>query len=126
MEVYSKKRPWGEFRQYVHNEPCTVKTLIVKPGEGLSDQRHQRRTEFWIFHTSGGKVFLEYPSGAKIVAEPEIGSEITIPAGTWHMLECKPDAPGPLRITEISFGTFDENDEERRSDRYGRGSPKKF
>ena len=120
LKVYSEERPWGEFRQYVHNDVCTVKTLIVKVGQGLSDQRHQNRTELWIFHTSGGKVTLEYPNGMKEVLEPEIGSEILIPAGTWHMLECIESASASLRVTEVSFGNFDEHDEERRFDRYGR------
>lgn len=119
INVYAEKRPWGEFRQYVYNQVCTVKTLIVNVGEGLSDQRHEKRAELWIFHTPGGKVTLE-SDGNKKILKPAIGSEILIPAGTWHMLECEVDAPAPLRITEISFGNFDEHDEERRFDRYGR------
>lgn len=120
-DVYVEERPWGQFRQYAHNVVCTVKTLIVKVGEGLSDQRHKNRTELWVFHTLGGKVTLQYQDGTKAILEPEVGSEIVIPAGVWHMLECSPKALAPLRVTEVSFGDFDERDEERRFDRYKRG-----
>ncbi len=120
IRIYREKRPWGEFHQYTFNEVSTVKTLIVKVGESLSDQRHRERYELWIFQTAGGKVSLEYPDGQKKVIFPQIGEEIEIPPQTWHMLECLSDAPAPLRVTEISFGNFDEQDNERRSDRYGR------
>jgi mannose-6-phosphate isomerase-like protein (cupin superfamily) len=94
--------------------------LIVAVGEGLSDQRHRNRTELWVFHSSGGKVTLEYPDGRKVILVPSVGSEILIPVGVWHMLECIPSALSALRVTEVSFGNFDEHDEERRLDRYGR------
>ena len=123
METYREKRPWGEFHQYTKHEVSTVKTLIVNPGESLSDQRHQFRTELWISHTVGGRVHLEYADGQKEVVELIVGTEVEIPVGTWHRLECLPDAPAPIRLTEVSFGKFDENDNERRSDKYGRSSP---
>ncbi|MEW6407992.1 MAG: mannose-6-phosphate isomerase [Patescibacteria group bacterium] len=119
-KIYREIRPWGEFHQYTHNEISTVKTLIVKVGEGLSDQRHQKRYELWVFHTLGGRVSLEYVNGRKIIITPPVGGEVEIPPRTWHMLECLPGAPGKLRVTEISFGEFDEQDNERRFDRYGR------
>lgn len=119
-KICREKRPWGEFYQYTHNEISTVKTLIVEVGQGLSNQRHQRRYELWIFQTIGGKVSLEYADGRKEKIFPKVGDEIEIPPQTWHMLECLFDAPAPVRVTEISFGNFDEQDNERRFDRYGR------
>ena len=38
-------RPWGKFRQYAHNAPCTVSLMIVREGQRLSVQSHQRRSE---------------------------------------------------------------------------------
>lgn len=121
--IYRERRPWGEFHQYTRDEVSTVKTLIVMPGESLSDQRHRQRTELWISHTNGGYVYLEYDDGRKASFALSVGTEVEIPVGTWHRLECLPNAPAPIRLTEVSFGEFDENDNERRSDRYGRPSP---
>ena len=47
------KRPWGDFKQFVLNEKCTVKILIVKPGQILSLQKHKKRKEQWYFLTDG-------------------------------------------------------------------------
>ena len=29
---YGETRPWGSFRRFVHDEPCTVKLMTVLPG----------------------------------------------------------------------------------------------
>jgi mannose-1-phosphate guanylyltransferase/mannose-6-phosphate isomerase len=118
--IRNTTKPWGEFHQYTFNETSTVKTLVVNPGKRLSDQRHKNRHELWIFQNGGGKVSLEYLNGRKKEIFPKIGEEVKIFAMTWHRLECLSTASAPLRVTEISFGKFDEDDIERRSDDFGR------
>lgn len=119
-KIYEEERPWGKFRQYTFNEVSTVKTILVGPGKRLSDQRHKNRHELWIFHTAGGKITFEYQNGEKKEFHLDVGDEVEIPPMTWHRLECLNSAPAELRLTEISFGQFDESDIERRSDDFGR------
>ena len=47
LKIYQEERPWGNFRQFTHNEPSTVKIITVKSGEELSLQSHEKRSEFW-------------------------------------------------------------------------------
>jgi mannose-1-phosphate guanylyltransferase/mannose-6-phosphate isomerase len=49
-----------------------------------------------------------------------VGEEIWLPAGTSHRLRCDADTPHPVRVMEVSLGTFDEADIERLQDDYGR------
>ena len=62
----SESRPWGGFRVFVHNEPCTVKILTVNPGARLSDQRHAQRSEYWRVIAGVARVELEFADGTKI------------------------------------------------------------
>lgn len=39
-EVKLVRRLWGSFRQYAHNQPCTVSLMTVQPGQRLSLQSH--------------------------------------------------------------------------------------
>jgi len=109
------ERPWGSELWFVQNSVCTVKILIVKPGQILSDQRHQQRSELWFHLNDGATVNIN-----GVESEPAKNTETWIPQGTWHRLGAKADAPEPVRVLEIMFGQFDQNDIERRSDKYGR------
>jgi len=51
---------------------------------------------------------------------PKIGQEIWLPKGSLHRLGCSDMASRPVRVLEVSFGEFDENDIERLEDSYGR------
>jgi len=108
--AYSE-RPWGDFEQFTLNEPSTVKILSVLPGEEFSLQSHQKRDEFWRVLSGSGTITL---GDAK--HEAKEGDEFFIPRTTKHRAE----GGGGLRMLEISFGVFDENDVERFEDKYGR------
>ncbi|RED52302.1 mannose-1-phosphate guanylyltransferase/mannose-6-phosphate isomerase [Aestuariispira insulae] len=107
-------RPWGSYRDMDEEERFRVKRIIVKPGEVLSLQRHQHRSEHWIIVrgiakvTSGDKTFL--------LNENE---STYIPKQTIHRLE----NPGkiPLHMIEVQVGEYvGEDDIERLEDTYGR------
>ena len=108
-------KPWGFFDQYALNAVCTVKILTCNPGQGLSLQRHSHRDELWIVLDDGAIVELD----GKCLY-PKKGEEIWIPSGSLHRLRCNDTAGVPLRILEVSYGEFDENDIERLNDEYGR------
>jgi mannose-6-phosphate isomerase len=111
------EKPWGHFEQYTHNLPCTVKIITVAPGGTLSRQYHHMRDELWVVLDAGACVELDGE-----VLHPGIGEKLFISRGTVHRLS----APGddPVRVLEISFGEFAEDDIVRLEDVYGRAGPR--
>ncbi|MFD0689431.1 phosphomannose isomerase type II C-terminal cupin domain [Actinomadura fibrosa] len=110
--VETDRRPWGGFERYTLNEPSTVKIISVEPGQCLSLQRHRDRDELWVA-LDPGAVFEV--AGRRVL--PEVGERIFIRAGETHRLS----SGGPaVRVMEIAFGHFDEDDIERLEDSYGR------
>jgi mannose-1-phosphate guanylyltransferase/mannose-1-phosphate guanylyltransferase/mannose-6-phosphate isomerase len=112
MNIIDETRPWGNFRQFTHGEPTTVKILTVKVGEAFSLQYHHSRDEFW-------KVLSGTPivTVGDVTETAEVGQEFFITHGTQHRVSAgNTDAT----ILEISFGQFDETDIVRLEDNYGR------
>ena len=118
MKVVRTEKPWGHFEQYAHNLPCTVKIITVDPGGTLSRQYHQQRDELWVVLDDGAQIEL----GDEIL-RPAPAEELFIPRGMVHRLSCVSDKP--VRILEVSFGVFDEDDIVRLDDAYGRVGPAK-
>ena len=106
------QRPWGTQRQYAFNEPCTVTLLTVEPGQRLSLQSHQDRTELWIVLDDGAEVQV----GERIL-QPSAGDEIQIHRAEKHRLS----STGPrVRVLEVAFGNWDQGDITRYEDDYDR------
>jgi mannose-6-phosphate isomerase-like protein (cupin superfamily) len=112
MELKTVTRPWGEFRQFTHNELSTVKVITVNPHEQLSLQYHKRRAEFWRILSGNPIIHI----GDKKI-EAKQGDEFTVDVEAPHQIIAQ-DAP--VRVLEISTGDFDENDIIRLEDKYGR------
>jgi mannose-6-phosphate isomerase-like protein (cupin superfamily) len=112
MKTLTVEKPWGKFEQFTHDELTTVKIISVNPGASLSLQTHKNRAEFW-------RVLAGHPTvtigGEQIPANP--GEEFHIGKTQPHRLEAKDD---PVKILEIAYGVFDENDIVRLEDKYGR------
>lgn len=118
--LHHEDRPWGHFDWIFQAPGLIVKTLFVKPGARLSDQRHSGRAESWYVQAGTAKVYLEYAGGEKKIIILKEGEMLEIPVHTWHRLSAE-DSTEPIKITEIWHGEIlDENDIERRSDDYGR------
>jgi mannose-6-phosphate isomerase len=109
------EKPWGKFEQYTHNMLSTVKVITVDSGGFLSLQYHHWRDELWVVLDEGAEIQL-----GDTIVWPQRGERIFIPRTTVHRLAASGD--GPVRILEISFGEFDENDIVRLDDVYGRTS----
>ena len=107
------ERPWGSFKQYAHNRDCTVSLMTVLPGQRLSLQSHTGRAELWIVLDDGARVH---------VGEEErlynAGDEIWIPANEKHRLSCGGKAP--VRVLEVAFGNWQQDDIQRYADDYSR------
>jgi mannose-6-phosphate isomerase len=110
------EKPWGSFEQYTHNLPSTVKIITVAPGGILSRQYHRRRDELWVVLDEGACVELD---GKILHPDPE--EKLFIPRETVHRLSCT--GSSAVRVLEISFGEFDEDDIVRLEDVYGRVGP---
>jgi mannose-6-phosphate isomerase len=113
QQTIEVEKPWGRFEQYTHNLRSTVKVITVQPGGTLSLQYHYLRDELWIVLDAGAKIEMDNK-----VIQPQIGDRIFIPRMATHRLSATGDRP--VRILEISFGEFDENDIVRLTDIYGR------
>ncbi len=105
------KEPWGKERHFILNRKCTVKILTVKPKQMLSLQYHKKRKEMWCFLTDG------YVQLGKEKRKVEKGEVVTIKKKQPHRLISKNKK---VEVLEISFGKFDEKDEIRLEDKYGR------
>ena len=105
------KRPWGEFKEFALNKKCTVKILEIKAKEELSLQKHKKREEFWYFLDSG---VVQLGNKKKKV---KAGETIKILKNQPHRIIA---GKNKVRVLEISLGKFDEKDEIRLEDKYGR------
>ena len=107
------ERPWGSFKQYANNRDCTVSLMTVLPGQRLSLQSHTGRAELWIVIDDGALVH---------VGEQErlynAGDEIWIPANEKHRLSC--GGKTPVRVLEVAFGNWQQDDIQRYADDYSR------
>ncbi len=110
--VKEVKRPWGSFKQYANNQEVTVSLMTVLPGQRLSAQSHTGRAELWIALDDGAIVEI-----GETVYHPRKGEELWIPAGTRHRL----GSAGPaVRVLEVAFGNWQQEDITRHEDDYHR------
>lgn len=111
-DVFQIKRPWGDFRQFTHNELSTIKIVTVKPNEILSLQSHKNRSEFWHVISGTGTVEI-----GEIKKDTVVGDEHEIKVGEKHRLGA---GPSGIQVLEIATGDFDEEDITHYEDKYGR------
>jgi mannose-1-phosphate guanylyltransferase/mannose-6-phosphate isomerase len=107
-------RPWGSYTVLEDADDCKVKRLVVKPGQVLSLQSHQRRCEHWTVVSGVAKVRL---GDKEFLLEQN--QSTYIPLNTLHRLE----NPGSedVQMIEVQTGDyFGEDDIERFEDIYGR------
>ncbi len=107
-------RPWGSFTVLEDAPDCKVKRLVVKPGQVLSLQRHQRRSEHWTVVQGTAKVRI---GDDEVLLEQN--QSTYIPVNTLHRLENPGEAD--IHLIEVQTGDyFGEDDIERFEDIYGR------
>lgn len=107
-------KPWGSYTVLDAGPSYVLKRIEVLPGEALSLQSHQHRSEHWTIVSGSAEVVRN-----KETFQLETNDSVTIPKGTKHRL----GNPGSelLIIIEIQFGSLlDEADISRYEDLYGR------
>jgi mannose-1-phosphate guanylyltransferase/mannose-6-phosphate isomerase len=107
------ERPWGAFQQYANNLDCTVSLMTVQPGQRLSLQSHTGRAELWIVVDDGVKVQVGQQERVY-----SAGDEIWIAVNEKHRLSCVGNTP--VRVLEVAFGNWQQDDITRYADDYGR------
>lgn len=114
MSDLKEIRPWGQFEVILDTQNLKVKTITVNPGQRLSYQFHNKRSEHW-FVVSGIGTFTIGDEESKYAP----GTTVFIPIGKPHrMANYEHD---PLIVLEVQTGTyFGEDDIVRISDDYGR------
>jgi mannose-6-phosphate isomerase-like protein (cupin superfamily) len=115
------RRPWGNFevlsspQSAVHSPDLhQVKRLIIHPGQQISLQKHQHRTEHWFVVAGEGIAIV----GDKTVSlHPRVS--VDIPQETIHRARCTGNEN--LVLVEVQTGSYlGEDDIERIEDQYGR------
>jgi len=107
-------RPWGSWKIIDMGKCFVVKQITVTPGGCLSLQRHKHRAEHWAVVQGVATVTLD---GTIVTLEKD--RHVYIPKKSWHRVENQSDQL--LMFIEIQTGDIlDENDIERKEDKYGR------
>lgn len=114
MDIKDEQRPWGSFRRFTKNEPSTVKLVLVDAEKQLSLQYHNDREEFWKILDGNPTIII-----GDTTTIAQAGDEFLVPKKTNHRISANEQN---VRILELAFGPFDENDIVRLEDSYGRAS----
>ena len=107
------QRAWGSYTVLNEVPGAKVKTLKVLPGQTLSMQRHQFRSEYWM--VTEGTCMINMALPGDLTNPPKILTkydEWRVPQNAWHQLT-NPFTQ-PCTIVEIQYGELcDEEDIER-------------
>ena len=109
-------RPWGYYRVlFEPNSNVKLKELTVGPGQRLSMQRHEQRSEFWFVSEGTATVYtLDSSTDMDLLGTYSAHQHLFIPQGSWHQL-CN-ETSEPLKLIEIQYGDrCEEQDIERRA-----------
>ncbi len=110
----SDDRPWGSWTVLATGDGFAVKEIVVNPGEVLSLQSHEHRSEHWIVMEGVAEATV-----ADEVLRREANETVFIPAGARHRIANVGDTP--MRFVEVQTGDLlSEDDIHRYEDRYGR------
>jgi len=107
-------RPWGNFTVLEDGDGYKIKRIVVNPGEKLSLQKHNRRSEHWVVIKGTAKVTT---GDTQIIISKN--ESVYVPKATLHRLENP--AETLLEIIEVQNGEYvGEDDIVRYDDLYGR------
>ena len=108
------ERPWGNYFKLFQEPGVWVKRVEVKPGARLSLQKHEKRSEKWIFVVGEGVAVIDE---REIKVQP--GMVLDIPVGAVHRIGNT--GTGKLVFIEVACGPYlSENDIIRLQDDYHR------
>lgn len=111
----SEARPWGRFSVIKEEPGFKVKKITVNPGQKLSLQKHQFRSEHWVVVSGKAEVHVDGH-----VSVLDANQSVFIPMRAKHRL-ANPSSDEILCVVEVQVGTYlGEDDITRFDDAYGR------
>jgi mannose-6-phosphate isomerase len=114
VELDSETRPWGSWHVIDVERGFKIKRIHVNPGERLSYQTHQHRSEHWVVVFGIATCTID---DTTVVAGP--GESVDVPQGAKHRLAN--EGSEELIIVEVQRGAYTgEDDIVRLEDDYGR------
>ena len=104
-KYFTEKRVWGEFSNLFEDDKVKVKELIIEPGQGISYQRHFKRSELWF--VSKGVINVKHALATEGPDNPRVHTlktddQIHIRVGDYHQAFNPFDKPA--HIIEIQYG----------------------
>lgn len=98
------ERQWGYYRVlHEPNKNVKLKELTVNPGQSLSMQKHQNRSEFWFVSEGVASVYtINNSTDYEPLGMYKEHQHIWIPKNSWHQLANETDKP--LKLIEIQYG----------------------
>ena len=98
------ERTWGYYRViHEYDQHTKVKELAVPPGNKLSMQRHQERSEHWFIAEGTATVYtINNKTDIETLGIYNQHESLHIPVGTWHQLANEHDTD--LKLVEIQYG----------------------
>ena len=112
-QIREDARLWGTQTQLTLNEPTSVAFLKVNPGQALSEQSHELRSELWIVLNGEMDVELD----GEITRLSGFGAKVFIPVGSHHRAY---GLDQQCIYMEIAYGHYDSDDIVRYKDMYNR------
>ncbi|MBF0489484.1 MAG: phosphomannose isomerase type II C-terminal cupin domain [Candidatus Omnitrophica bacterium] len=97
MTLEKSIRPWGNYEKFYQENGVWVKRVEVKPHCRLSLQKHQHRSEKWVFVHGYGLAIVD---NKQISVEP--GSVVDVPLGAIHRIGNTGNEP--LVFIEVATG----------------------
>lgn len=113
IKVETVERPWGSFQILYQSPNLWVKILTVNPGEAISLQYHEARTEHWVPLESGLRGTI---NGSQVDLARNV--RYAVPVKVLHRISNPTDAA--ISVIEVATGAPDETDIVRVSDKYDR------
>lgn len=92
-------RAWGHYRVLYDMKGCKVKELVVEPGQSLSMQKHNERSELWF--VSEGRCKVDFDTGIPMYLTAHTDTKVF--RTQWHRLYNPYDKP--CKLIEIQYGT---------------------
>ena len=116
-KYFQEERVWGSYYNLFKDDDVKVKELIVSPGQGMSFQRHNKRSEIWL--VSKGMCEVNFskkdPNSRETITLKKFDS-YSVLQGEWHQITNPFDED--CHIIEIQYGKEVVEDDIERLDYY--------
>ena len=99
----TEDRTWGNYKILFDEKQVKVKELIVEPREGMSFQKHSKRSELWL--VKKGSCIIHYSTHSPSIRdtiELKKFDHFHVPLGQWHQIINRSSTP--CHIIEIQYG----------------------